>query len=242
MRLTRIYQPQALRSGQIINLCQNAIRHLIQVLRLKIGSEFILFNGEGGEFTATIIKLTKNSVVARIGQYHDVNRESPLAITLAQAVLRTDKMDYMLQKAVELGVSRFIPLLTAHSTLKLSVERWQKRYHHWQAVMLAAVEQSGRTMRPDLANPMSFDVALTDIKADKRIILLPQATATIHIAASYQSIAVLVGPEGGWSENEAKLAVSSGYSPLRLGPRILRAETAGLAALSLLQNLYGDLG
>lgn len=241
MRLTRIYQPQALSSGQIINLSKEATGHLIRVLRLKMGAECIVFNGEGGEFTAKIIELNKSSVAVQLGQYNDVNRESPLDIILAQAVLRSEKMDYMLQKAVELGVTRFIPLLTAHSTLKLSTLRWQKRCHHWQAVMLAACEQCGRTARTYLENPMTLDMGLSAIKADKRIILQPQATQTMHtLSPGYQSIAILVGPEGGWSENEAKLAVMSGCSPLQLGPRILRAETAGLAALSILQSLYGD--
>lgn len=241
MRLTRIYQPQALNTGQIVSLTKEAAGHLIRVLRLQVGDEFIVFNGKAGEFRAIIIELNKSMVKIKLGKFDAVNRESSLQITLAQAVLRSDKMDYMLQKAVELGVTRFIPLLTAHSSLKLAPERWQKRSLHWQGVMLAACEQSGRTRLPKLENPMTFDVATTSIKADQRIILQPCAKQTINSLAQCQSVALLVGPEGGWSENELKCARVADYSPMQVGPRVLRAETAGLAAVSIVQSLYGDL-
>jgi 16S rRNA (uracil1498-N3)-methyltransferase len=241
MRLTRIYQPQALNTGQIVNLSKEAAGHLVRVLRLQVGDEFMVFNGKAGEFRAIIIELNKGTVTVKLGEFDAVSRESSLQITLAQAVLRSDKMDYILQKAVELGVTRFIPLLTAHSTLKLVPERWQKRSLHWQGVMLAACEQSGRTRLPKLENPMTFDVATTAIKADQRIILQPCAKQTINSLPCCQSVALLVGPEGGWSENELKCARVAAYSPMHVGPRILRAETAGLAAVSILQSAWGDL-
>ncbi|WP_342220761.1 16S rRNA (uracil(1498)-N(3))-methyltransferase [Rickettsiella endosymbiont of Miltochrista miniata] len=241
MRLTRIYQPQALNTGQIVNLTKEAAGHLIRVLRLQVGDEFIVFNGKAGEFRAIIIELNKSMVKVKLGEFDAVNRESSLQITLAQAVLRSDKMDYMLQKAVELGVTRLIPMLTAHSTLKLAPERWQKRSLHWQGVMLAACEQSGRTRLPKLENPMTFDVATTSIKADQRIILQPGSKQNINSLPHCQSVALLVGPEGGWSENELKCARVADYSPMQMGPRVLRAETAGLAAVSIVQSLYGDL-
>jgi 16S rRNA (uracil1498-N3)-methyltransferase len=241
MRLTRIYQPQALSSGQIIHLSNGAAQHLIRVLRLKVGDSFIVFNGQAGEFHATITQLNKHTAIVKLGEFITVNRESSLQITLAQAVLRSDKMDYILQKAVELGVTRFIPLITTHSTLRLEPERWKKRYLHWQGVMLAACEQSGRTRLPKLENPMTFDVATTSIKADQRIILQTRAQQTIQSLPACHSVAILVGPEGGWSENELKCACMATYTPMQLGPRVLRAETAGLAAVSILQGLYGDL-
>lgn len=240
MRLTRIYQPQALSSGQIIYLSKGAAQHLIRVLRLGEGDNFIVFNGQAGEFHATITKLNKNTAIVKLGEFRTVHRESPLQITLAQAILRSDKMDYVLQKAVELGVTRFIPLITTHSILRLAPERWQKRYLHWQGVMLAACEQSGRTRLPKLENPMTFDVATTGIKADQRIILQTQAQQAIHSLPVCHSVAILVGPEGGWSENELKGACVATYTPVQLGPRVLRAETAGLVAISVLQSLYGD--
>lgn len=241
MRLTRIYQPRALSTEQIVNLSKGAAGHLIRVLRLQVGDDFIIFNGKAGEFRATIIELNKNAVIVKLGEFIPVNRESSFKIILAQAVLRSDKMDYMLQKAVELGVAHFIPLLTAHSTLKLAPERWQKRCLHWQGVMLAACEQSGRTHLPKLENPMTFDLATTAIKADQRIILQACAHQKISTLSACQSVALFVGPEGGWSENELKWARVADYTPMHLGPRILRAETAGLAAISVLQGLYGDL-
>jgi 16S rRNA (uracil1498-N3)-methyltransferase len=241
MRLTRIYQPQALSTGKILNLSKEAAGHLIRVLRLQVGAAFIVFNGEGGEFRAQLIKINKNSVTARVGDYITVNRESPLQIILAQAVLRSEKMDYMLQKAVELGVSRFIPLLKAHSTLNLAPERWKKRCLHWQGVMLSACEQSGRTQLPVLENPITLDMAFSAIKADQRIILQPEATQNINSLPACQSVALCVGPEGGWSENEVSCAIAAGYTPMHVGPRVLRAETAGLAGMSVLQSLYGDL-
>lgn len=241
MRLTRIYQPQALNTGQIISLSKGAARHLIHVLRLQVGDAFIVFNGQAGEFQATIIEQIKKTVYVKLGEFNTVSRESPLQITLVQAVLRSDKMDYLLQKAVELGVTHFIPLLTAHSTLKLAPERWKKRYLHWQGVIQAACEQSGRTRMPTLENPMTFDVAVTALKAKARIILQPTAKQTLHSLPACQTIVLFVGPEGGWSERELNCAQDTGYHSLQLGPRVLRAETAGLAAISLLQYLQGDV-
>jgi 16S rRNA (uracil1498-N3)-methyltransferase len=241
MRLTRIYQPQALKAEQILNLSREAAGHLIRVLRLQVGDECIVFNGKAGEFRAMITEVNKSTVTVKLGEFDAVSRESPLQIMLAQAVLRSDKMDYVLQKAVELGVTRFIPLITAHSTLKLAPERWQKRSLHWQGVMLAACEQSGRTRLPKLENPMTFDVATTAIKADQRIILQLGTKQNINSLSSCQSVALLVGPEGGWSENELKCARVADYCPMHIGPRVLRAETAGLAAMSILQAQYGDL-
>lgn len=241
MHLTRIYQPQVLSTEQIVKLSKEATGHLIRVLRLQVGDEFIVFNGKAGEFRATIIEVNKNTASVKVGELDTVNRESPLQITLAQAVLRQDKMDYLIQKAVELGVTRFIPLLTAHSTRKLVPERWQKRSLHWQGVMLAACEQSGRTRLPKLENPMTFDEATALIKADQRIILQPGAKQTIHSLSACQSVALLVGPEGGWSDNELKCARITAYRDVHLGPRVLRAETAGLAAISILQSCWGDL-
>lgn len=241
MRLTRIYQPQALHTEQIVNLSKEAAGHLIRVLRFQVGDEFIVFNGKEGEFRATIIELNKSMVKVKLGEFDAVSRESALRIILAQAVLRSEKMDFVLQKAVELGVTHFIPLITAHSTLKLAPERWQKRSLHWQGVMLSACEQSGRTRLPKLENPMTFDVATTMIKADQRIILQPCTKQNINALASCQSVALLVGPEGGWSETELKCARVADYSAVHVGPRVLRAETASLAAISILQSLYGDL-
>jgi 16S rRNA (uracil1498-N3)-methyltransferase len=243
MRLTRIYQPQALSSGEIYHLSLEATHHLIHVLRLSVGAEFILFNGIGGEFTAKIIALEKKRVCVQVGKFNPINRESPLQIILAQTITRPDKMDFVLQKAVELGVTHLVPLITARCSLqKLTSERWQKRLLHWQAILVSACEQSGRTRIPTLSSAVSLQTALQDIKADLRFMLRPDTTQAFpRVIQSCHRVAVLVGPEGGWSETEIKLAKEQGYLSLQLGPRILRTETAGLVALTLLQALLGDI-
>ncbi|MES2997755.1 MAG: 16S rRNA (uracil(1498)-N(3))-methyltransferase [Pseudomonadota bacterium] len=242
MRLARIYQPQPLRTGDVIGLSKAAAHHLIRVLRLSVGREFILFNGEGGEFSAKIISCKKASVSIQVGEYNEVNRESPLQIILGQAVIRSEKMDYTLQKAVELGVSHLIPLLSERSSPKLSVERWEKRLRHWQAIIVAACEQSGRTRIPSISRPILFELAINEIKADIHVILMPDAGKTIQqLMVSTTRIAALVGPEGGWSETESKIAIAAGYVPIQLGPRILRTETAGVVAMALFQREFGDI-
>jgi len=180
MRLTRIYQPQPLITGNLIRLSSAATHHLVRVLRVTVGTEFILFNGEGGEFLARIISCKKDSVTIQVCQHSPINRESSLQIILGQTILRAEKMDYTLQKAVELGVTHITPLISERSLLKLSAERWAKRSAHWQAVIVAACEQSGRTRIPLISRPMPFGVAIDEIKADIRVILIPDAAQTIQ--------------------------------------------------------------
>lgn len=243
MRLTRIYQQQLLNTGKMIHLSKEASHHLMRVLRLAVGAEFILFNGKGGEFKATIIAVQKKIVSAQVGELSAIDRESPLQIVLGQSVIRSEKMDYTLQKAVELGVTHIVPLLTdySHSSLKLSSERLEKRFQHWQAVIIAACEQSGRTQIPSIEKPLSFEKTIGKIKADIRILLTPGPKKNCVPLAKARRILVCVGPEGGWSEKEIKLAKESAYRLLPLGPRILRTETAGLVAITLFQALLGDI-
>ena len=243
MRLARIYQQQPLQSDKIVQLTEEAAHHLIRVLRLKEGAEFIIFNGEGGEFKAKLIAVQKKSVSVQIGAFNSIDTESPLQIILAQSLLRPEKMDYVLQKSVELGVTQVVPLITERCVVpKLSPDRWEKRLAHWQAIMINACEQSGRTRIPTVTRGVVFKTALSQIKADARIILAPNATQTLpQSSKSCHCAAVLVGPEGGWSENEMNSALTAGYLPRQLGPRILRTETAGLVALTLLQAAYGDI-
>lgn len=243
MRLARIYQQQPLNSGEIIHLSKEAAHHLVRVLRLSVGAEFILFNGEGGEFKASIMAFHKNKVSVQVGAFNPTNSESSLQIILAQSIVRPEKMDYVLQKSVELGVMQIVPLITERGFLpKLSPDRWEKRLVHWQAVLINACEQSGRTKIPTVTRAVAFKTAIGQIKADSRIILAPKAIQTLpQLAKSCHCAAVLVGPEGGWSESEMNRALAVGYLPVQLGPRILRTETAGLVALTLLQAAYGDI-
>ncbi len=242
MRLTRIYQPQPLCTDDLINLSKAAAHHLVGVLRATVGSEFTLFNGEGGEFLAKIVSIEKNSVSVQVGEYSQITRESPLQIVLGQAISRPERMDYTLQKAVELGVTRIVPLLVEHSCIKLSMERWKKRLLHWQAVVLAACEQSGRTQIPSVSQPIPLVVAVNEIKADIRAILIPTAVQAISkLKSSAPRVVIFVGPEGGWSKTEISLAIAAGCVPICLGPRILRTETAGLVAITLFQGAFGDI-
>ena len=242
MRVTRIYQPQPLITGRVINLSKMAAHHLQCVLRSTVGKNFILFNGEGGEYSAKISAINKNYVQVEVGQYYPVQRESSLNVVLCQAVLRSEKMDYVLQKAVELGVAQVIPLLTERCALKLSAERWDKRWLHWQAIMIAACEQSGRTKLPHIAKPQSFAQAIDHSKRGLGILLTPGAPRMIQqLVLSSLELTLLVGPEGGWSEQELALAQALGYQFIQLGPRVLRTETAGVVALTLLQGNFGDM-
>ncbi|MDQ8039583.1 MAG: 16S rRNA (uracil(1498)-N(3))-methyltransferase [Rickettsiella sp.] len=241
MRLTRIYQQQPLNEGSEINLSQEAVHHLTRVLRLTVGSEFVVFNGEGGEFKAKIIAMQKKIVTARVGAFNPMNPESPLQIILGQAIIRSEKMDYTLQKAVELGITHFMPLITERSW-KLPYDRLEKRLSHWQAVIVNACEQSGRTQIPSLEEPILFQDAINKIQATIRAILIPNLTQTqLPIIKTCHRVAILVGPEGGWSKIETILALDAGYIPVQLGPRILRAETAGLVATTVFQGLFGDI-
>lgn len=244
MRLTRIYQQQPLNIGSTITLSKEATHHLTRVLRLSVGAEFTLFNGKGGEFKSKIISVAKKIVSVQVEEFNPIDRESPLQIILGQAVIRSEKMDYTLQKAVELGVTHIVPLLTerSRSSLKLSSEQLEKRLQHWQAVTITACEQSGRTQIPTLAKALPFKEAINEIKADIRTILTPNPTQVLsQWDKSCHCVAILVGPEGGWSENETKLAIGGGYLPIQLGPRILRTETAGLVAVTFFQGLFGDI-
>lgn len=242
MRLVRIYQQQDLYCGARLRLSEGAAHHLIHVLRLEVGAEFSLFNGQGGEFKATIISIKQGVVSVNVDEFKDIERESPLQITLAQAVLRPEKMDYVLQKTTELGVTHIIPLITERASLKLPAERWEKRFAHWQAVVINACEQSARTRIPTIAKPVSVAQGIDEMDAELRVFLTPYGTRScLPRTTENLRIALLVGPEGGWSEDEIDTVLHAGYCPMRLGPRILRTETAGLVAIALFQSLWGDI-
>jgi 16S rRNA (uracil1498-N3)-methyltransferase len=224
-----------------LTLPEGPARHLVQVLRLKPGEMFIVFNGHGGEYEATLESVGKREAVARIGAFLDVNRESPLAITLAQCVSKGDRMDYTLQKAVELGVSEVVPLLSSRSVVKLDSDRWEKKLEHWRGVILSACEQSGRTRVPALHAATSIADWLTRATSDLQLVLAPTATQSLRtLCRPVGKASLLIGPEGGLSEAEIQLALQHHHTAVALGPRVLRTETAGVAALSAIQALWGD--
>jgi len=241
MRIPRIYHPSQLTSGNRIELSDTAANHVARVLRLPVGAPLILFNGKGGEFTATISTIDKRRVNVDIGIFHNIEREPPLQLWLAQGISRGERMDYTIQKAVELGVSRIIPLFTEHCGVRLDGERLEKRIRHWQGVIVGACEQCGRNRLPQVDPALSFSQWLTMPADGLRLVLTPEADHSLsQLAAPTGPITLLIGPEGGLSEQEIELAQQSGYTGLRLGPRILRTETAAVATLAAIQGAWGD--
>lgn len=243
MRLTRIHLAGRLAVGQEVALPAAAANHVSRVLRLRAGASLQLFNGSGHDYAGTIVRIAGTHVVVRIDSCGPGVRESSLRITLAQGVSRSERMDWTLQKATELGVARIVPLLTTRSVVKLDDRQAAKKLEHWRAVVVAACEQSGRAVIPDVAEPQTFaEYCSAPADAATRIVLSPSADRSL---AAYESpsttVNLLIGPEGGLEDAELALAVRGGHTPARLGPRILRTETAAIVALSILQARWGDL-
>lgn len=242
MRIPRIYLPAALTSGDTLELDANAFNHAIRVLRLKQGFQIILFNGEGGEYEAELVDVERRSARAKIGAFIDKDSESPLNITLAQCISRGEKMDYTIQKAVELGVNKIQPLFSERCGVKLEKNRVAKKHEHWQSVVISACEQSGRNRIPEVLAPQDLQSWLQDNKADCKITLAPSSQTSLkQLEQPSGEIALLIGPEGGLSDQEIEQSIAQGFTGIRLGPRILRTETAGLVVLSALQHQWGDL-
>lgn len=242
MSISRIFQASSLVVGDSIQLDESASHHLARVLRANVGDALILFNGQGGEYVAYITEITKKNVTAQIQEFVAVDRESPLELCLAQGISRGEKMDYTIQKAVELGAKKIIPLLTERCTVKLDQERREKRWQHWHAIMISACEQSGRTHVPELSKPLSLDAWLEEARTGVSFVLAPGAETKLKtITLPSRQATLLIGPEGGLSEAEIQQACAKGFQPLSLGPRVLRTETAAVAALAVLQAAFGDM-
>jgi 16S rRNA (uracil1498-N3)-methyltransferase len=243
VRVTRIFVAVTLASGQELTLPADAANHVQRVLRLRAGAELVLFNGRGGEYRATLLRADREATVARVGQHQPGDRESPLQLTLLQGVSRGERMDTIVQKATELGVTRIQPLLTEFSVVKLDADAAAKRRAHWQAVAIGACEQCGRNRVPEIAAVLDYAVALAAVATapDLRLVLAPDAPQSLVATARGDALMLLVGPEGGLSERELLLAARAEFLSCRLGPRVLRTETAPLAALAVLQALHGDL-
>lgn len=235
----RIYQAQPLTSG-MIKLDENGSHHLSRVLRAAIGDEIILFNGEGGEHHAVIRQINKKNVEAEIVKFVDRNVEPPVKIILAQGVARGEKMDFVIQKAVEMGVSEIVPIISERCNVRLDKEREQKRLQHWQAVVISACEQSGRNSIPTLHPQVALNQWLQNVKTDLKFVLSPHADTKLESVKQTSSAAILIGPEGGLTDAEVAESQKCGFAALQLGPRVLRTETAALAALAVLQFAFGD--
>ena len=241
MREIRLYTDQPLQPGQTIRLDKDASRHAVQVLRLQAGHPLTLFNGDGFNYSATLTTATKQADVS-IVERHENPLESPLRIRLLQGVSRSERMDFTLQKAVELGVMEIIPLFTRRSVLNLSGSRLEKKTQHWQSVVSSAAEQSGRSRVPSVHAPFALTTYLSEFQADHcACVLVPGATQSLaDLQTTASEFSLLIGPEGGLDEEEIDSATQAGFTGVSMGPRILRTETAGIAALSILQARFGD--
>ena len=242
MRISRLFVDQPLVENGLISLETDAAHYLRNVLRLKKGFELTLFNGQGGEFAATVELLSRKEVTLNIGQYRDVDLESALSIELGLSVSRGERMDVAIQKATELGASIISPVLTQHCVVKLNEERRLQRHKHWQNIIYRACEQCGRNVPPQLNVAVDLAEWLQGDLADSRIIFEPGKTATLKsFPQPVQQVAVLIGPEGGFSAQEVIDAQQVGFNALGFGPRVIRNETAAIASIAAMQVLWGDM-
>ena len=243
MRLTRSHVDMELQAGADVMLPEDVAAHLLRVLRLQVGDACVLFNGDGHDYAARITSIGKREARAAIAASRRIDNESPLRITLLQGIARGEKMDWILQKATELGVARIVPLVSERTEVKLGAERAERRLAHWQAVIASACEQCGRNRLPELLEPVrlaNWAAAVAD-EGGLRLALDPRGDVAVRDLPVVRAATLAVGPEGGLSEQDLATLQHAGFRGLRLGPRILRTETAGLAALASLQAIHGDL-
>jgi 16S rRNA (uracil1498-N3)-methyltransferase len=241
---TRLFVSADLINGTKVTLEGDRARYLGRVLRLRVDDEITVFNGTGPEWSATITGMTKSTATLAIGESSDATAESPLKIHLVQGISRGERMDYVVQKATELGVKRISPVLTEYGVVKLDAKRAEKRREHWEGVAASACEQSGRTRLPLIDKPLTLKewFGAKPADADVDLILAPgAATPLASVPAPGTKACILIGPEGGFSETEYEDAEVSGFTAVSLGPRILRTETAAAAALAVMQAAWGDL-
>lgn len=247
MRVPRIYQSITLSTGQTIELDAQATVHLTKVLRLRVGDSLVVFNGEGGEYEAVVSTVERRAASIQLVKAVNRNVESSLELVLVQGVSRGERMDYTVQKAVELGVTRIVPVNTERTVVNLKGNRQARREEHWQAVVNGACEQSGRNYVPEVSPILPLHQWLEDsqlsLNSETRLVLHHRAdTSLADLPTPDGPVILLIGPEGGLAPDEISAAQSAGYRPIRLGPRVLRTETAAVAALSVLQWLWGDFG
>ncbi|MCK6389613.1 MAG: 16S rRNA (uracil(1498)-N(3))-methyltransferase [Azonexus sp.] len=241
MNLPRFYCREALSPGAHVDLPEPVARHAVRVLRMPPGAPMVLFDGLGGEYPAHILRIERDRVLVELGAWCDVERESPLAVTLVQAIQAGDKMDFTIQKSVELGVRDIVPVESRRSVLRLAGERAGKRVAHWQGVAASACEQCGRNQVPIVAPLEKLEHWLARPAGGVlRLMLAPDAEQTLADIQIAGPVQLLIGAEGGLDPQEVIAARQAGFVGVRMGPRILRTETAGLAALAALQALWGD--
>ena len=243
MRIPRIFTDSPLAVGSQCQLDDNAANHVGRVLRMQAGQALLLFNGDGHDYHATITEAGKKHVLVAVTEAAENETESPLRVVLAQTLSKGDRMDYAVQKAVEMGVSEIVPLTTERCDVKLKGDREDKRLRHWQQVAISAAEQCGRARVPDIQPVMTVQQWLEHARAcDLRLVLHHRTERSLNTLEKPSSIALMIGPEGGLTAEEIALAEDNGFLPVALGPRVLRTETAPVAAIALCQWLWGDIG
>lgn len=240
MRIPRVFTHQALTPNSTLALSESQSHYLSKVLRMQAGRELILFNGEGGEYSAEIAAVHKKHVDVSVKDFSPENRQSHLQLELAIGVSRGERMDWVLQKATELGVTKITPLMTDRTEVKLGGERADKKMEHWQQILISACEQCQRNLLPELSEPRNFSEWIDECNAELKFVLHHRDNKGLPQNKSTQSVALLIGPEGGLDDDEIAQAITQKFSPLTLGPRVLRTETAPVAAISLVQYLWGD--
>jgi len=243
MRLTRVFVEQKLISGKGVGLPEQAGLHLTRVLRLGEGAPVTLFDGSGGEYAGTLERDGKK-IWARVGTHSAIERESPLAVTLIQGVARGERMDLIIQKATELGVTRIVPVFAERSVVKVDANKGARKLEHWRSIAISACEQCGRNRVPDVTEPAPLGDAVRALEAGSACYLLA-AGAQDSLATAVRRdigkpVVLMIGPEGGLADAERDFAGAHGFTACSMGPRTLRTETAGLAALAILQTIAGD--
>ena len=243
MRIPRIYHPGTLTPGMVTELTEDGANHVARVLRMKTGYSLILFNGTNRIFNAEIAGISKKSVTVRIADEQDDNRESPLAIHLGQVMSRGEKMEFTIQKSIELGVSLITPLFSERCGVKLDSERLNKKLQQWQKIAIAACEQCGRNRVPEIRPAMDLEAWCAEQDEGLKLNLHPRASASINtLPLPVERIRLLIGPEGGLSADEIAMTARYQFTDILLGPRVLRTETTALTAITALQVRFGDLG
>lgn len=244
MRIPRVYLQNELAPGRHVVLDERSHNHVQRVLRMRAGDPLLVFNGQGGQFDARLTRCDKRECSVEVGEHSDSLAESQLTTTLLQGLCRNERMDTVIQKATELGVSHIRPVICERSVVQPDERRLQRRLAHWHSVMISACEQSGRTRLPTVFEPVPLEQAVTEVTDTLRLLLHPGSSKALprHACPDDHRISVLIGPEGGLDDNEISFAEGNGFVATAVGPRVLRTETAGPACLAVIQTLWGDMG
>ncbi|MCK5001443.1 MAG: 16S rRNA (uracil(1498)-N(3))-methyltransferase [Gammaproteobacteria bacterium] len=241
--MIRLYHSSTLNLEQKIALDKKSSHHLIRVLRAKKGTEVMFFNGDGYEYLSEILEENTKHCLVHIKSKTRIDNESPLNITLLQGISRGDRMDTCIQKSTELGVHTIVPVICQKTGTSLKGERAEKKLNHWQQITISACEQSGRCFIPEIKPAIDFVQVVQNTLSDQKVILAPGGNKTVNsMPTPKNNICILIGPEGGFTEEEIQLATDNDFISISLGPRILRTETAGPACIAIAQTLWGDLG